>query len=83
MIKLIRNPNDTGKTMVDLVTVGRNDLSFVWGTFHEDMLHDSNIDQPTADGIKTAYETLREANEVECVLLTVEEFDALTDKVPA
>ena len=83
MIKLIRSPNDSGKCMIDLVTMGRSGQSYVWGIFHEDMLHDSNIGQPTADGVNTAYDALRSANEVECVLLTVEEFKALTREVPA
>ena len=83
MIKLIRNANDSGKCMIDLMTLGKSGHGYVWGTFHEDMLYDSNIGQPTADGIKTAYETLRETNEVVCVLLTAEEFKALTREVPA
>jgi len=83
MIKLIRNANDTaGGSMIDLMTLGKFGHGFVWCTFHEDMLDDSNIGRPAVDGIKTAYETLHEANEVECVLLTVEEFKALTGPVP-
>jgi len=80
----------THRTLILLLAValtaflilGRGDWDMDRSGF-EDMLHDSNIGRPSADGIKTAYETLRETNEVVCVLLTAEEFEALTGKVPA
>ena len=81
MIQLVRNAHDTSEPcMIDLVTVVR-DRVYMWGSFHEDMLHSRNTEQATVDGINTAYEDLQEVDVVECVLLTRAEFDAMV-KVP-
>ena len=76
MITLMLNSHDTHKSMVDLVT-GDDTRNDVWGSFHIDMLHDSNAGRLCVEGIKTPYEALREDDSVECVILTIEEFNAI------
>ena len=76
MITLMFNPHDTHKSMVDLVT-GDDTRSDVWGSFHVDMLLASNAGRLYVDGIKTPYQALREDDSVECVILTIEEFNAI------
>lgn len=84
MIKLIRNANDTASgCMIDLVTISWRGCVNMWGSFHVDMLAPINVGPSTVDGIKNAYEELHQVGSVECVLLTIEEFKALTGKVPA